>query len=205
MRLTLQDLRDALKGQRKAEEAIFWFAFAWNSGKDSDLYHVMCDTDFHPRWMNPNHHFVRGVKNPDGSPRVDDSGVPVTEYDPEFLYCWDVLGKMWQAAYDAPIEYAKQPVRLLDVSENDVVIHTNPRTFACIVGAWPCRVYLWNNELGVACAEGPHGASFHRFITAPTVGELVRRERALRQMSSLDSIWASEKADANGYIVGFRR
>ena len=49
--MNLQDMRDALKGQSRADEAIFWFCMFWNSGPDnSDLYRIMCETGYDPHF-----------------------------------------------------------------------------------------------------------------------------------------------------------
>lgn len=144
MSITLQDMRTALSGQRKADEAIFWFCHAWHRGPDSALYRIMSQTDFHPRLNSQ-----KQIEN-----------------DPEILYCFDVLGRLIRlnpSAQAAPY----LPIRIGTLKENDIVVHTTPRTFVCIEAGWPCRVYTWHGELGVACAEGPHGASFHPFEPDP--------------------------------------
>jgi hypothetical protein len=154
MKLTIQDFRDALKGQRKTEEAIFYFCHAWHNGPDSDLYRIMIEANFHPRL-----HLQKQIKD-----------------DPEILYAFDVLGRLAERAYGRLAEYPTQPIRFDSIKENDVIIHTSPRTFPCIEAGWPCRVYLWHGGFGVACAEGPSGASFHPL-----------------------------RPDSRGFVVGFRR
>jgi hypothetical protein len=139
--ITLTDLRGALRGQNKADEAIFWFCHAWHSGPSSDLYRAMVELDFHPRL-----HTQKQIVN-----------------DPEILYCFDVLGKL----VGPLVEHSMSRIRLGDVKENDVLTHTNPQTFVCIEAGWPCRVYRHHGCLGVACAEGPSGASFHLLVPDP--------------------------------------
>jgi len=154
MSLTLQDMRAALKGQMRAEEAIFFFCLAWNSGAESDLYRIMVATEFHPRL-----HLQKQVEN-----------------DPEILYCHEILKDLYEKASGIPLrEFPLRPVKFADVKENDVLVHGPGRPFVCLEAGWPCRVYKWHGDLGVACAEDGHGSSFHPL-----------------------------KADMNGNIVGFR-
>ena len=139
-------MRNALKGQRRADEAIFWFCSAWHSGADSDLYRAMVETNFHP-----DQHRQKQIAN-----------------DPEILYCFDVLGKMLGQLIEVPM----RPIKFDDVKENDVLVTgeiTDPRfrvkygdRFLCIEKGWPCRVYKWHGNLGVACAEDGRGKSFHK-------------------------------------------
>ena len=125
MTITLQDMRDALKDPRKAEEAIFFFCNAWHSGVDSDLYKAMVESKF-----SPDQHRQQQIEN-----------------DPEILYCFDILG----TKFGPFIEAALLPVKLADVKENDVLTAGN--SFACIFTGWPCRVHLWNGRPCVYCAE----------------------------------------------------
>jgi len=146
MTITYTDMRDSLRGQRKADEAIFWFCYAWHSGADSDLYRAMVESDFHP-----DQHRQTQIAD-----------------DPEILYCFDVLGK----TFGPFIEAQMQPIKFGDVKENDVLTTseiTHPafrlkygERFVCIERGWPCRVYKWHGDLGVACAEDGHGKSFHK-------------------------------------------
>jgi hypothetical protein len=160
MTITLTDMRESLRGQRKADEAIFWFCNAWHSGLDSDLYHVIREVNFHP-----DQHRQKQIKD-----------------DPEILYCLDVLG----TKFGPFVEAALLPIKFADVKENDVLIAgeiTDPKfrlkygsRFVCIEKGWPCRVYKWHGDLGVACAEDHHGKSFHAL-----------------------------EVDERGYVVGFVR
>lgn len=146
MTITLTDMRDALTGQNRAEEAIFWFCSAWHSGADSDLYRVLVETQFFP-----DQHRQKQIAN-----------------DPEILYCFDVLGKRFGPLVESPL----RPVKFGDVKENDVLVAseiTQPafrlkygRRFVCIEKGWPCRVYRFQGDLGVACAEDQRGTYFHK-------------------------------------------
>ena len=145
MTITLTDMRESLKGQRKADEAIFWFCHAWHQGPKSDLYHAMVETNFHP-----DQHRQMQIKD-----------------DPEILYALDVLGTKFGPFIEAPMG----PVLLDDVQENDVLVASDifqpdfrlkyGERFMCIEKGWPCRVYKWHGSLGVACAEDHHGKQFH--------------------------------------------
>ncbi len=146
MTITLQDLRESLKGQRKSEEAIFWFCYTWNSGVDSDLYRAMIETDFHP----------------------DLQRQKSIEYDDEICYCLHVL----ETKFGPFVEMAMRPVQFADVKENDVLTPapiTSPKfrerygdKFSCISDGWPCRVYRGHGVLGVTCSAS-HGSEpkFH--------------------------------------------
>ena len=94
MTITLQMMRDVLQGQRKADEAIFWWCHAWHHGPKSDLYRAMVETNFHPDF-----HRQRQIDN-----------------DPEILFAWEVLGRSFGKQAEAPM----CPVKLSDVQENDV-------------------------------------------------------------------------------------
>jgi len=135
--MTLQDMRDALRGQSKANEAIFWFCFAWQQGKGSDLYRIMVETKYDP-FFNKQHQIAR---------------------DPEIMYCFDVLGKMYETAFGAPVEWPLQPIKLVDVEEDDVIVAEN--CWPCIQGGWPCKVYRDHGALGVACVDSPDKRAFH--------------------------------------------
>jgi hypothetical protein len=180
MTITLSDMRESLRGQRKADEAIFWFCHAWHSGSDSDLYRIMLETNFYPdqhrnRW-------ARKLWKPDGTPDLDLNGEQKAEYDPEILYCFDVL----ETKFGPFIQTPMRPVKFCDVREKDVLVAsyiTDPKfrlkygdRFVCIEKGWPCRVYKWHGDLGVACAEDHRGKQFHVL-----------------------------EADENGYVVGFVR
>ncbi len=152
--MNLQDMRDALKGQMKADEAIFWWCLFWNAGPDSNLYRAMVGTNFHPRL-----HSQKQI-----------------ESDPEILYCHEVLKDLYEKEYGPLREYPLRPVKFSDVKENDVLVHGPGRPFVCLEAGWPCRVYKWHDDLGVACAEDGHGSSFHPL-----------------------------KADVDGNVIGFQR
>lgn len=132
MTLTVDDMRAALRGQNKAEEAIFWFGHFWNSGPESDLYKAMIATNFHP---------TRAAKHKQ------------IANDPEILYCSKVLMDQYVRRFGYPREYALQPFKLSTIQENDVVVCGPGRQFACIDADWPLRVHLWRGDLSVYCAE----------------------------------------------------
>lgn len=125
--VTLQDLRDALKGHPKADCAIFWFAFCWSSGKDSDLYKVLTTVPYDPQ-----------------------IGFDVTK-DPECV----TLLQMLETTFGPMIERPLQPVKLADVQENDILIAG--KGFICLLDRWPCRVFKTRGTLGVACGSGVNG------------------------------------------------
>jgi hypothetical protein len=139
MNLTLTDMRDALKGQRKATEAIFWFGLFWNSGPDSDLYRAMCETGFEPQLYTQ-----KQIEN-----------------DPEIIYCHAVLKEKYEEAFGPLHEYPLRRIPFLAVKENDVLICGPGRQFPCIEADWPCRVHLHHGDLGVPCAEDHMTRSFH--------------------------------------------
>jgi hypothetical protein len=127
--MTKQDLLDALRGQPKAACAIFWWAYAWHSGVDSDLYKIMCDDQL-GYIPDPKHNW---------------------SMDPEVTKCFAIL----DAKFGPLVEHAYQPVKLADVKEGQVLIAG--KQFACITNRWPCRVYRHHGALGVACSGGVHG------------------------------------------------
>lgn len=158
--ITLTDMRDALKGQNKAEEAIFWFCNAWHRGPKSDLYRALVETNF-----VPDQHRQKQIAN-----------------DPEILYCFDVLGKKFGPLIETPMA----PIKLGDVQENDVLVACDiaqpefrlkyGARFICIEKGWPCRVHKWHGSLGVACAEDHRGKQFH-ILEADEAGYVVGFER----------------------------
>lgn len=145
MKITLQDMRAALKGQMKADEAIFWFCLFWYPGPTSDLYRIMVATNFHPRLRTQ-----KQIAN-----------------DPEIIYCHEVLKDLYEKVYGPLRETALLPILPQTVEENDVLICGPGRQFACIEADWPCRVYKWRGDLGVACAEDGRGQSFHPLKVGP--------------------------------------
>ena len=151
MSLTIQDMRDTLKGQDRANEAIFWWCLFWNSGPDSDLYRIMCATDYDPRF-----YMLRKKLGSD-----DEFVTPAN--DPDIVYCHKVLHDRWEKAFGPLVEYPLRPIKFGTLKENDVVIHGPGRPFMCIPAGWPCRVYLDGGELKVPCAEDKTGRAFHAF------------------------------------------
>jgi hypothetical protein len=147
--MTLQDMRDTLKGQYRADEAIFWFGLFWNSGSDTDLYRIMCETKYDP-------HFY-ALRKKFGS--NDEYLTPAS--DPEIVYCHTLLCAQWERGHGRLIEYPLRPIKFGTLKENDVVVHGPGRPFICIPAGWPCRVYRVGGELKVPCAEDKTGRAFH--------------------------------------------
>lgn len=149
MDITLQDLQDALAGQRRAAEVIFWFGCFWHNGRD-DLYRAAVGTGFEPdqhRAVDPN-------------------------ADPELKYGLIRLQNLCAAGNRPLVERPLQHLWFNDVVEGDV-LWTERNRWACIrMGApWPCRVHRWHGGLGVACAEDKTGRQFHPLT--PNVAGLV--------------------------------
>jgi len=162
MKLTLQDMLDTLKGQSRSDEAIFWFALFWNSGSQSDLYQILCETKYDPSLyelrLKPGYKFDPTKKQEFLTPAND----------PEIVYCHALLRDQYERAYGPLREYALRAIPYLDVKENDVVICGPGRQFPCIEADWPCRVFKHHGDLGVPCAEDPTTRSFHPFKAGPT-------------------------------------
>jgi hypothetical protein len=148
-------MRDTLKGQTRADEAIFWHCLFWNSGPDSDLYRIMCETGYDP-------HFY-AIRKKFGS----DTEFLTPESDPDIAYCHILLREQWEKAYGPLREYPLRPIKFGTLKENDVVVHGPGRPFMCIPAGWPCRVYLVGGELKVPCAEDKTGRAFHSFKMGP--------------------------------------
>jgi hypothetical protein len=111
----------ALAGEPKAEEAIFWFAFAWHSGKGSDLYRILCESPYVATLDRKWHE------------------------DPDIVRMFEVLEKHFKPA----IEAAYRPVQLHEVEDGDILIAGT--SFLCIPNRWPCRVFKNEGELVVMC------------------------------------------------------
>lgn len=163
MNLTLQDMRDALKGQMRSDEAIFWFCLFWNSGVNSDLYRIMCETKYDPS--------LYALRLKSGL-KMEKREFFTPANDPEIVYCHALLRDQYERAFGPLREYPLRPIPYLDVKENDVVICGPGRQFPCIEADWPCRVFKDRGDLGVPCAEDPTKRSFHPFKAGPT-GHLI--------------------------------
>ena len=155
-----RQLEAVLKGQRRSDEAIFWFGLFWNSGPQSDLYRAMCLTKYDPSLyeirLKPGYKF---------DPGRHEILTPAT--DPEIVYCHSLL-KGWYESVHRPLrEYPLLPIRFDDVKEDDVVICGPGRQFPCIEADWPCRVFKHHGDLGVPCAEDPTTRAFHPFRPDP--------------------------------------
>lgn len=173
MKMTLQDMRDKLKGQAKADQAIFWYCSAWHSGRDSDLYQILREVKYSAFLQNVQKNKFEHIH--EHIPLMN--GSTLIRLIPEIDFCFAILTELYKERYGhEPIQAPLRRVRLSDVREEDVLTHTNPRTFPCIEAGWPSRVYLWRGDLHVACAEdGEH-----------------RYNHMLR-------------ADERGFVVGFLR
>lgn len=122
----LTALREVAGDGPKAIEAIFWFCYAWHSGRDSDLYKIMHILPFSP---DPKKQFAD---------------------DPEVVATFDKLDR----AFGPMDEHPLLPVKLADVHEDDVLIAGTHH--ACIANRWPCRVFKLDGKLTVMCADGFH-------------------------------------------------
>ena len=144
--MTLADMVAVIGGGPKAFGSIFWWCYAWHSGRDSDLYKIMRSLDFMP---DPSIKFVD---------------------DPEVVANFAKLDEAFRP--DPPPAY--QPVALADVQESDVLVAGSK--FTCLLNQWPCRVFKYAGALGVMCNGdaifGKPKASFHQ-LTADENGIVV--------------------------------
>jgi hypothetical protein len=124
--ITHDDMARFLRGEPKAEEAIFWFAYAWHAGKGSDLYRVMCESPYTP----PEKRQFRD--------------------DPDVVRLFERLE--WR--FKPEIEAAYRPVKIDDVEDGDILIAG--KNFLCIQNRWPCRVFTQDSFKCVACKDGAH-------------------------------------------------
>lgn len=131
--MTRDDLLAALRGEMKAEEAIFWWAFAWNSGPRSDLYRVLCQSPYFPTEQR----------------RAQ------IEQDLDILRCWDILGDKFGRASEVEL----RPVRYDDLMEGDVIT-ADPTMYPCISKKWkwPSKVFREPtlDYFVVVCERGFH-------------------------------------------------
>jgi hypothetical protein len=125
--MNIQHLRNALAGEPKAEEAIFWFAYAWQSGKGSELYDVLKASEYQP---------------PTNRQFAD---------DPDVIRLFEVL----EERFGPFIQPLWLPVRWQDVEEGDVLVAGGK--YLCIPDKWPCKVYRDGaGSLCVLCRDGFH-------------------------------------------------
>lgn len=122
----LRRLHDFPKAE--AEEAIFWFAYAWQAGKSSDLYRVMHESEHVP---NPKRQFAD---------------------DPLVTRAIKIL----EQSFDHPSEPPPyRPVLFKDVREGDWLIAGTHHL--CILNRFPGRVTKFlDGELVVPCNDGLH-------------------------------------------------
>ena len=141
MSISLQDMRDALKGQSRADEAIFWFGYFWNAGPQSDLYRIMCETIYDP-------HFYE-IRKQAGS---DKSLTPAS--DPAIVYAHVLLRERWEKSFGPLREYPLRPIRFGTLKENDVVICGPGRQFACIPADWALSSLFGRRRLKSSVRRG---------------------------------------------------
>lgn len=120
--MTKQDMLDVLRGEPKAEEAIFWWCHAWHGGVGTDLYKIQCESSYIPDRTRMWH------KDPDVIRCIAD------KLDPAFLPL-------------VRLDYRR--VKLADVQEGQILVAGEHHT--CLPNRWPCRVYRWRGSLGVEC------------------------------------------------------
>ena len=122
---TLEQMREELRGEECADEAIFWFCYAWQSGKQSDLYRIMCETGFQP---NPRSRFDK---------------------DPRIVRCLTKL----ENAFGPLMEVGYLPVKIDEIEEGDIIIAGQHH--ADIQNRWPCRVFRHEGHLCVMGMKYP--------------------------------------------------
>ncbi len=121
MTISHNDMLRALRGEPKAEAAIFWFCYGWQRGKGSDLYRILCESPY----------------TPDDKYQFDK--------DPDMVRLFSILEQNFQTG----IEVAYQAVQLDDVEDGDILIAGSH--FLCIPNRWPCRVFKSEGQLVVTC------------------------------------------------------
>jgi hypothetical protein len=124
--MNLREMRDALYGEPKADEAIFWFAYSWHAGKGSDLYNVLRELDFTPTTKRK---------------FADD-------YD--IIRMFDILENVFGPFVEVP----HRPVYLADIEPDDIIVAgANHR---CLPNRWPVKVFPSGTSLAVMCNDGIH-------------------------------------------------
>jgi len=126
MTITYDHMKYVLGNQPKADEAIFWYAYAWHRGKGSDLYRVLCESPWRP---SENRQFAD---------------------DQDIIRMFGDLERAFPQAGEA----AYSPVQLSDVDDGDVLVAGGH--FVCIRNRWPSRVFIHEGQKVVACLDGTH-------------------------------------------------
>lgn len=119
--ITHNDMLRALRGEPKAEEAIFWFAYTWHSGKGSDLYRVLGESPYRP---DHTYNFSK---------------------DPELPRLFGIL----EQHFLPTIQAAYGPVHINELEDGDILIAGSH--FTCITNRWPCRVFKLDGKWAVTC------------------------------------------------------
>lgn len=136
--MTRDDLLRALAGEPKAEQAIFWWCFAWHSGKRSDLYRILCESPYTPPLPSSDE------KERECQKREMQSA--------DLMRCWDILSEKFGPLQEVP--YRK--IRFDEVEEGDIIVAG--AQLLCLDRRWPCRVIYDPREggLAVVCKDGFH-------------------------------------------------
>ena len=124
--MDLREMRDALRGEPKADEAIFWFSYTWHTGKGSDLYGVLRKLDFVP---TANRKFAD---------------------DPDIIRLFGVL----EHVFGPQVEVPYRPVVLTDIEPDDILVAG--ANHKCLPNRWPVKVFPYGTGLAVMCNDGIH-------------------------------------------------
>ena len=124
--MNLREMRDALRGEPKADEAIFWFAYTWHAGKGSDLYGVLRELDFTP---SPGRQFAN---------------------DFDIIRMFGVL----EHVFGTQIEVPYRPVYLAAIEPDDILVAGS--NHSCLLNRWPVKVFQYGTGLAVMCKNGIH-------------------------------------------------
>lgn len=135
-----QDLLDACKGHPKAEEAVFWFCYSWQSGRNSDLYRALCESPYWPP-------FQRQFSD-----------------DPDIISLFASLEEKFGPMDKEP---PWEPIRFSDLQEGDIVVAGSK--LSCLPNRWPCKVFRHGGQLAVMCNDGRHegGSGIHTLHADP--------------------------------------
>jgi hypothetical protein len=119
-------MRRVLEDHPQTDEAIFWHAYAWHSGKGCPLYDVLCKSSYVP----PEQKQIR---------------------DDRELHT--LLDKLYVAFPPTGGPTSYKPVRYDEIEEGDVLI---AGTMLCLQRRWPVKVMRWDNTWVVPCKDGFH-------------------------------------------------
>ena len=124
--MNLREMRDALRGEPKADEAIWWFCYCWHTGKGSDLYGVLRELEFIP---SPKRQFAN---------------------DADIIRMFGVL----EHVVGPSVEVQYRPVRLSEIEPDDILVAGADHK--CLPNRWPVKVFPWGTGLAVMCRDGIH-------------------------------------------------